>query len=159
MFDKDFLKKFSAMGEYVNLLAFKDTEEYRVVRGHILIERELDKLLGRKLKNFANLQKHHRLYFSLKTELALSLGIISKKLADALQALNKIRNRMSHENIQDISLNEIKKLNTKFFKQPMFQKALEFTYEKGFKDALMLSTLLLFWEIKRLEDPKVEKIV
>ena len=32
----------------------------------------------------------------------------------------------------------------------MFQKALDFVYEKGYKDALMLSTLLLYWEVSRL---------
>lgn len=151
MIEKSFFDKFKEMGETVELLAFKDTEEYRVVRGHILIERELDKLLNKKLENFTYLLKRHRIYFALKVDLTFSLGIISKKLADALQVLNKIRNRMSHENIQDISLSEIKKLNTKFYSEPMFQKALDVIYEKGFKDALMLSTLFLLWEVKRVD--------
>ena len=82
-------------------------------------------------------------------DLCLCLNLISEKLGIALHTLNKIRNRLSHEKNPEISQEEIKKLNTGFYKEAMFQKALEFVYKKGYKDALMLSTLLLYWEVSR----------
>ena len=136
--------------EGISLLAFEDTEEYRVIRGQIMIERLMDSLLERNLHRYRALLKKHRIYFDLKVDLCLSLNLISEKLGDALHTLNRIRNRLSHEKTPEITQNEIRKLNTGFYKEPMFQKALEFTYEKGYKDALMLSTLLLYWEVSRL---------
>lgn len=136
--------------EGISLLAFEDTEEYRVIRGQIMIERLMDSLLERNLHRYRALLKKHRIYFDLKVDLCLSLNLISEELGDALHALNRIRNRLSHEKTPEIPRDEIRKLNTGFYKEPMFQKALEFTYEKGYKDALMLSTLLLYWEVSRL---------
>lgn len=142
---------FKGLGEEaVALLAFQDTEEYRVIRGHIMIERLLDDLLEQNLKGYAKLLKRHRIYFDLKVDLCLVLGLISERLSNALHTLNKIRNKLSHEKSPEISQTEIKKLNTKYYKDPMFQKALEFVYKKGYKDALMLSTLLLYWEVAHL---------
>ena len=115
-----------------------------------MIERLIDSLLERNLHRYRALLKKHRIYFDLKVDLCLSLNLTSEKLGDALHALNRIRNRLSHEKMPEIPQNEIRKLNTGFYKEPMFQKALEFTYEEGYKDALMLSTLLLYWEVSRL---------
>jgi hypothetical protein len=136
--------------EGLSLLAFEDTEEYRVIRGQIMIERLIDSLLEKNLHRYKSLVKKHRIYFDLKVDLCLSLNLISEKLGGALHNLNRIRNRLSHEKTPEITHNEIRKLSTGFYKEPMFQKALEFTYEKGYKDALMLSTLLLYWEVSRL---------
>ncbi len=142
---------FAGLGEEgISLLAFEDTEEYRVIRGQIMIERLIDTLLERNLHKYRALLKKHRIYFALKLDLCLSLNLISEKLRDALHTLNRIRNRLSHEKTPEITQTEIRKLNTRFYEEPMFQKALEFTYEKGYKDALMLSTLLLYWEVSRL---------
>ena len=142
---------FKRLGEEaVALLAFLDTEEYRVIRGHIMIERLLDDLLEQNLKGYKKLLKKHRIYFDLKVDLCLVLGLMSERLGNALHSLNRIRNKLSHEKNPEISQNEIKRLNTKFYKEPMFQKALEFVYEKGYKDALMVSTLFLYWEVARL---------
>jgi len=142
---------FKKLGEEaVLLLAFQDTEEYRVIRGQIMIERLIDTLLEKNLNKYNMLLKKHHIYFDMKVDLCLCLNLISEKLGNALHALNRIRNKLSHEKHPEISLDEIKKLNTGFYKEPMFQKALEFTYEKGYKDALMLSTLLLHWEVSRL---------
>jgi hypothetical protein len=147
----DALRAFKGLGEdAIALLAFQDTEEYRVIRGHIMIERLLDDLLGHNLKGYDKLVKKHRIYFDLKVDLCLALGLMTERLGNALHTLNRIRNRLSHEKNPEISQNEIKKLNTKFYKEPMFQKALESVYKQGYKDALMLSTLLLYWEVARL---------
>ena len=140
--------------EAVELLAFRDTEEYRVIRGQIMIENLLDELLGKNLSSYKKLAKRHRIYFDLKVDLCLSLNLISQRLGEALHTLNKIRNKLSHEKNPTIGMDEIKKLNTKFYNEPMFQKALDFVYEKGYKDALMLSTLLLYWEISRVVTQK-----
>lgn len=148
--DDIFYKEFLKMGKVVNLLAFEDTEEYRVIRGHIMIERLLDKLLQTKLSKYGNLLKKHRVYFDLKVDLCMSLKIIQDKLAVALHTLNKIRNKLSHQENPEISLDEIKRLNTKFFNEPMFQKALDMVYKKGYKDFLMLSTMFLYWEVNKL---------
>ena len=151
MNNNDALRAFKTMGEEATaLLAFQDTEEYRVIRGHIMIERLLDDLLEHNLKGYNKLVRKHRIYFDLKVDLCLALGLMTERLGSALRTLNKIRNRLSHEKNPEISQNEIKRLNTKFYKEPMFQKALEFVYKKGYKDALMLSTLLLYWEVARL---------
>ncbi len=142
---------FKELGEEgISLLAFEDTEEYRVIRGQIMIERLIDSLLARNLQKYRALLKKHRIYFDLKVDLCLSLNLISEKLGDALHTLNRIRNKLSHEKTPEITENEIRKLNTGFYKEPMFQKALDFTHEKSYKDALMLSTLLLYWEVSRL---------
>jgi len=135
--------------ESVELLTFTDTEEYRVIRGQIMIENLLDELLGKNLSSYKKLAKRHRIYFDLKVDLCLSLNLISERLGEALHTLNKIRNKLSHEKNPTISMDEIKKLNTRFYSEPMFQKALDFVYEKGYKDALMLSTLFLYWEVSR----------
>ncbi len=151
MSNKPNKEAFEELGwEGVSLLAFEDTEEYRVIRGQIMIGRLIDSLLERKLHKYRALLKKHRIYFDLKIDLCLSLNLISEKLGVALHTLNRIRNKLSHEKTLEITQNEITKLNTGFYKEPMFQKALEFTYEKGYKDALMLSTLLLCWEVSRL---------
>lgn len=138
------------MGEAVNLLAFEDTEEYRAIRGHIMIERLLDQLLAAKLMDYDRLLNKHRVYFDLKVDLGLSLGLVGDSLAEALHTLNRIRNKLSHQQTPDISMEEIKKLDTRFFSEPMFRKALEVVYEKGYKDSLVLSTLFLYWEVGRL---------
>jgi hypothetical protein len=144
-------ESFKELGEEaVSLLAFEDTEEYRVIRGQVMIERLLDSLLEKNLVKYRALLKRQRIYFDLKVDLCLCLNLISEKLGRALHTLNKIRNKLSHEKMPRVSIDEIKKLNTGFYKEPMFQKALEFTYEKGYKDALMLSTLLLYWEVSRV---------
>jgi len=149
---EDTLKEsFKELGEEaVLLLAFEDTEEYRVIRGQVMIERLLDSLLEKNLVKYRALLKKQRIYFDLKVDLCLCLNLISEKLGSALHTLNKIRNKLSHEKTPSVPIDEIKKLNTKFYKEPMFQKALEFAYEKGYKDALMLSTLLLYWEVSRV---------
>jgi len=140
--------------EAVDLLTFIDTEEYRVIRGQIMIENLLDALLGKNLSSYKKLAKRHRIYFDLKVDLCLSLNLISERLGEALHTLNKIRNKLSHEKNPTISMDEIKKLNTRFYNEPMFQKALDFVYEKGYKDALMLSTLFLYWEVSRIVTQK-----
>jgi hypothetical protein len=151
MNSNDTLRAFKGLGEEaIALLAFQDTEEYRVIRGHIMIERLLDDLLEHNLKGYNKLVRKHRIYFDLKVDLCLALGLMTERLGNALHILNRIRNRISHEKNPEISQNEIKRLNTKFYKEPMFQKALEFVYKEGYKDALMLSTLLLYWEVARL---------
>ncbi len=147
----DVLEQFKELGEEgMFLLAFEDTEEYRVLRGQIMIERLIDSLLERNLAKYGILLRRHRIYFDLKVDLCLSLKLMSEKLGSALHTLNRIRNKLSHEKIPKISQDEIKRLNTGFYSEPMFQKALEFVYEKGYKDALMLSTLFLYWEVSRL---------
>ena len=115
-----------------------------------MIERLLDSLLEKNLTKYRMLLKRHRIYFDLKVDLCLSLKLISDKLGNALHTLNKIRNKLSHEKNPDISQDEIKRLNTGYYEEPMFQKALESVYEKGYKDALMLSTLFLYWEVSRV---------
>lgn len=146
LFSEEFIK----MGNVVNLLAFEDTEEYRTIRGHIMLERLIDKLLCKRLSDYEKLLKRHRIYFDLKVDLCLSLGLIQDILAEALHTLNKIRNKLSHEESPNISMDDIKKLNTKYFNEPMFQKALDVVYKEGYKDSLMLSTLFLYWEVNRL---------
>ena len=127
MDNKDALKQFKELGEEaVLLLAFEDTEEYRVIRGQIMIERLLDSLLEKNLTKYRMLLKRHRIYFDLKIDLCLSLNLISEKLGNALHTLNRIRNKLSHEKAPNIPQAEIKRLNTGFYKEPMFQKALEF---------------------------------
>jgi hypothetical protein len=145
-------KSFKELGEEaVLLLAFQDTEEYRVIRGQVIIERLIDSLLEKNLSKYRVLLKKHRIYFDLKVELCLCLNLISEKLGVALHTLNRIRNKLSHEKNPEISGDEIRKLNTGFYNEPMFQKALESVYsEEGYKDALMLSTLFLYWEVSRL---------
>jgi len=151
MNNEDAFKQFKELGEEaVLLLAFEDTEEYRVIRGQVMIERLLDSLLEKNLTKYRMLLKRHRIYFDLKVDLCLSLNLMSERLGNALHTLNRIRNKLSHEKTPNISQDEIKRLNTGFYKEPMFQKALEFVYEKGYKDALMLSTLFLYWEVGRL---------
>ncbi len=152
MKNDDALKaSFKELGEEaVLLLAFKDTEEYRVIRGQVMIERLIDSLLEKNLNKYKVLLKKHRIYFDFKVDLCLCLNLMSEKLGTALHTLNRIRNKLSHEKTPEISQDEIKRLNTGFYKEPMFQKALEFTYDKGYKDALMLSTLFLYWEVSRL---------
>jgi len=148
----DTSKQFKELGEEaVLLLAFQDTEEYRVIRGQIMIEKLIDSLLEKNLSKYKTLLKRHRIYFDFKIDLCLCLNLMSAKLGSALHALNKIRNKLSHEKSPRISQDEIKKLNTEFYKEPMFQKALDVVYEeKGYKDALMLSTLFLYWEVSHL---------
>ena len=151
MNNEDALKQFKELGEEaVLLLAFEDTEEYRVIRGQVMIERLLDSLLEKNLTKYRALLKRHRIYFDLKVDLCLSLNLISDKLGNALHTLNRIRNKLVHEKSPDISRDEIKRLNTGFYREPMFQKALESVYEKGYKDVLMLSTLFLYWEVSRV---------
>ena len=155
MSNKPDKEAFEELGwEGVSLLAFEDTEEYRVIRGQIMIERLIDSLLERKLDKYRALLKKHRIYFDLKIDLCLSLNLISEKLGVALHTLNRIRNKLSHEKTPEILPNDIRQLNTGFYKEPMFQKALEFTYKEGYKDALMLSTLLLYWEVSHLSTNK-----
>ena len=148
---KDASQQFKELGEEaLSLLAFEDTEEYRVIRGQIMIERLLDSLLEKNLTKYKDLLKRHRVYFDLKVDLCLCLNLISNTLGSALHTLNRIRNKLSHEKNPKISAEEIKRLNTGYYEEPMFQKALEYVYEKGYKDALMLSTLLLYWEVSRV---------
>ena len=135
MKNEDALKaSFKELGEEaLLLLAFQDAKEYRVIHGQVMIERLTDSPLEKNLNKYKLLLKKHRIYFDLKMDLYLCLSLMSEKLSSALRTLNRIRNKLSHEKKPEISQDEMKRSNTGFYKEPMFQKALEFTYEKGIR--------------------------
>ena len=121
-----------------------------MIRGQIMIERRLDSLLSKTLTGYKVLLGRHWVYFDLEVDLCLCSNLISDKPSDALYTLNRIRNKLSYEKNPEIPEYEIRKLKTGFYKEPMFQKALGLVDKKGYEDALMLSTLFLYWEISRL---------
>ncbi len=71
--------------------------EFQILKGHLLIEEALDVLLDHRLPAPGKLrQGGRRLSFDLKLRLAQALGVVPDEHAQAIEALNALRNKIGH---------------------------------------------------------------
>lgn len=126
----------------VQHLIFDTKELTYILKGHLFIERIIEALIRKNIKNPEVLFKQ-QLSFSLKLNLAISLGLITQKYVTPIKALNKLRNQYAHDGNYNVTVKEL--LQLKYHWEPIQKKAFETAVKKGIEDATMIATLFLCW--------------
>ena len=80
---------------FQTLVPLKDTLSL-IVTSHLFVEFWLDWLIRASIPKPEKLLDNGRLTFAQKLALAESLGLLDAKVAEAIQLLNNIRNKVSH---------------------------------------------------------------
>ncbi|MDM5465464.1 hypothetical protein [Bacillus cereus] len=76
----------------------KGEDELQVIlRGHLYIEHEIEKLLRLELAEPDYILKNNRLMFANKVNLAVALGLLPKNRKTMYEKLNSIRNNYAHQ--------------------------------------------------------------
>jgi hypothetical protein len=96
--------------EYIARLRLREDELGSIIKGHLLIEYIINKIILHKCKSPKKILDDNRSYtFSVKLQLVHSMGLIPNHIFDNVQRINKIRNQLAHN--LDF---EIKRLDFKF---------------------------------------------
>lgn len=124
-------------------LVFDDEEISPILKGHIFIEKILETLISKHLKNPGVFFKSTR-SFDLKTDLALAMGLIDNKYYSAFKAINKVRNNYAHKHGYKVSLEDLS--GFKFDWVDIQQKAFNSACNKGPGEAARISIIFLCWK-------------
>ncbi|MED4616032.1 hypothetical protein [Priestia megaterium] len=100
------MKPSSSKDFFMEELERKNDKLYLILRGHLYIENELNKLLEGFIPNPEILELYKRSFYN-KIELALSLNLIELEHSEALLAFNELRNKYAHRLKYRISHQEI----------------------------------------------------
>jgi len=128
-------------------LVFDDEEISPILKGHIFIEKVLETLISKNLKDPNAFFKSTR-SFDLKTDLALAMGLINKKYYSAFKAINKVRNNYAHKHDYKVSLEDLS--GFKFDWVEIQNKAFKVACSKGAGEAARISTIFLCWKAIQL---------
>jgi len=83
--------------DYIELLRHHEDELGLVIKGHLLIEYLLNKIIDKKFKKAKLILEDSRSFtFSVKLKILYSLGIIPTYIYQNISFINKIRNRLAH---------------------------------------------------------------
>ena len=83
--------------EYIARVRLHDDETSSVLRGHLLVEYLLNKIIESKCKNSNTILKDSRSYtFLVKLQLVYSMGLIPECVWKNAAKINKIRNELAH---------------------------------------------------------------
>lgn len=99
----------SASEIFTDEMEYKNDKLYLILRGHLYIENELNKLLEGFLPNPEILELYKE-SFRRKIDLAFALNLIKPKLYDILLGFNELRNKYAHRLKYNISHDEIRNL-------------------------------------------------
>ncbi|MBN8789779.1 MAG: hypothetical protein J0I84_22085 [Terrimonas sp.] len=139
----------------VQRLIFDTKELSSILKGHLFIERILERLLKETLPNPSVLFKQ-QITFSQKLNIAFAIGAIPQDYYSAITSLNKIRNNYAHSDSYVVVLEELNSLKIKW--DSVQEKAFKAACSKGIEDAVRIAVLFLCWTILRLPDYKEEKM-
>lgn len=91
---------------FIDEMEFKNDKLNLILRGHLYIENELNRLLEGFLPNPSILELYKE-SFRRKTDLAFALNLIQKKQYDILLLFNELRNKSAHRLKYNIAHKEI----------------------------------------------------
>lgn len=147
------------MGEFQNMnydeldqlamqrLVFDTKELSSILKGHLFIERLLERYLKQKLPNPEILFKE-QITFSQKLKIAFATDTIPEPHYSAISAFNRIRNKYAHSDSYSVSINELSQLKVQW--EPVQEKAFEAACTKGIEDATLIAVLFLCWSVMSL---------
>ncbi|WP_427030091.1 hypothetical protein [Halomonas sp. H2] len=124
-------------------LVFETDELSPILRGHIFIEKILEKLISRNLEKPQALFSRNR-GFDLKLDLAKAMGLLDETYYSSLKALNLIRNSYSHRAAYKVSFEELNSL--KFGWEPNQKEAYAKACQKGIDEAARIAMIFLCWK-------------
>lgn len=110
----------SNRNQFINEMEYRNDKLYVVLRGHLYIENELNKLIDGYLP-YAKTLELNKMSFYNKTKLALSLNLLDELTSNALLNLNTIRNNYAHNLKYNVSKKEITDLRISISKIPGFE--------------------------------------
>ena len=128
----------------VQRLIFDTKELDSILKAHLFIERLLESMIEERLRKPDSFLKN-QISFTLKVDLAHSLGIISDRILTAIKGLNSIRNKYAHKFDYHVSEEELNCLKLDW--EDVQNKAYEAALKKGIEDATMLACLFLCWTL------------
>lgn len=131
----------------VQRMIFDTKELSSILKGHLFIERILERLLKEGLPHPSVLFKS-QISFSQKLKIAFAAGIIPEAYFTAITALNRIRNQYAHSDSYQVTIQELNQLKLQW--EPVQLKAFEAACSKGIEDAAMISVLFLCWSVLTL---------
>jgi len=84
--------------EYFARVGYHDDEISILLKGHLLVEHLLNKIIKAKCKNPEKILNDHRSYpFTVKLQIVYSMGLLPEYLFKNVTKLNAIRNRLVHD--------------------------------------------------------------
>ena len=99
--------------EYIARLKFREDELGSIIKGHLLVEFILNRLISQKCKSPQKILDDHRSYpFSVKLQLLYSMNLLPTHIFQNINRINKVRNQLAH-NLEI----EIEELDFKFIKE------------------------------------------
>jgi len=135
----------------MEMLVFETPELFKILRGHLLIERTLEVLIARKLTKPKKLFENHRVTFELKVDLADALGVLPPSYVGAAKALNNLRNAYAHREDHKLSEKELNSLKINWV--PIQKKAYAAALTKGPEEAAGIAIIFLNWSFLNLLHP------
>jgi len=137
------------LDEYGMFMLVWDAPELSVIlRGHLLIERVIEALISRKMKEPDQFFKKHRITFEMKVDLAVALGLLTKPHMSAAKALNNIRNSYAHREDHELTLEELNSF--KIHWNSTQKNAYKMACTKGTAEAARIAIIFLNWSFLQL---------
>ena len=128
-------------------LVFDTKELSLILKGHLFIERLLERYLRANLPNPGVLFKE-QFSFSQKLKTAFATGVIPERHYSAINALNKIRNQYAHSDSYIVSIKELTHLKVQW--EPIQEKAFEVSCTRGIEETTFIAVLFLCWSVMGL---------
>jgi len=135
----------------VKNLVFDTKELSSILKAHLFIERLIDSIIEKKLDKPGSLFKN-QLSFSLKLDLAHSLGIVPDKVLSPIRALNKIRNKYAHDINYEVTIDELNNLKLEW--ADIQNKAFEAAKEKSLEEVVSIACIFICWIVLHLRYDK-----
>jgi hypothetical protein len=140
----------------VQNLVFGTKELSSILKAHLFVERLIDSLIENKLTNPASFFKN-QISFSLKLDIAHSLGIIPDRMLSTIKSLNGIRNKYAHDLNYQVTLGELNALKLDW--EPIQKEAFDGAKEKGIEEAVSITCIFICWSILHLREKKQPTII
>ncbi|OKL37354.1 hypothetical protein [Domibacillus mangrovi] len=105
------MKSKSDRESFIDDLDDQNDKLYLILRGHLYIEHELNKLLEGFIPN-PNILELYKERFRTKTEIAFAFNLIEQNQCEMLLEFNELRNKYAHRLKYNISHQEIMKLKS-----------------------------------------------
>ncbi len=83
--------------EYIARLKFREDELGSIIKGHLLIEFIINRIIERKCKNPQKILDDHRSYpFAVKLQIVYSMNLLPDHIYKNVSRINKVRNQLAH---------------------------------------------------------------
>jgi hypothetical protein len=100
--------------EFIVRVRVHDDESAIILKGHLLVEYLLDKIIEQKCKAPNKILDDSRTYsFSVKLQLVYSMGLLPDYLYENIVRINRLRNKLAHNLDFELDLNNMLVVNLK----------------------------------------------